>query len=54
MSLVTRTLLALEIGHRDLPNRVTTSLRLVGNCADSPAPLLGRHLPRAMMPTCVT
>jgi hypothetical protein len=34
MSLVTRTSLALEIGHRDLTNKVTTSLTLVGNEAD--------------------
>ena len=35
MSLVTRTSLALEISHRDLPNRVNASFTLVGNSADS-------------------
>jgi hypothetical protein len=34
---LTRTPLASEIGHRDLLNRVTTSLTLVGHAADSPA-----------------
>ena len=41
---VTRTLLALEIAHGDLLNKVTTSFTLVGNSADSPEPLL-RPLP---------
>jgi hypothetical protein len=35
ISLVTRTPLALEIGHRDLPNRVTTSYTLARNDAGS-------------------
>jgi hypothetical protein len=51
MSLVTRTPLALEIGHRDLTNRVTTSFTLVGYSADSPEnSSSGRHPPLAMMP----
>jgi hypothetical protein len=40
MSLVTRTLLALEIIPRDLPNRVKASFTSVGNSADLPTPLL--------------
>jgi hypothetical protein len=40
MSLVTRTPLALEIGHQDLPNRVKTSFTSVGSSADSPKPIL--------------
>jgi hypothetical protein len=35
ISLVTRTLLVLQIAPRDLPNRVTTSITPVGNAADS-------------------
>jgi hypothetical protein len=34
MSLVTRTPLALEVGHRDLTNRVKASFTRVGNGAD--------------------
>jgi hypothetical protein len=48
MSLVTRTSLALEISHRDLPNRVTTSCTPVGHSAGSSHPIL-RPLP-AMNP----
>jgi hypothetical protein len=40
VSPVTRTPLALEIGRRDLPNRVKTSLTSVGNSADSLESLL--------------
>jgi hypothetical protein len=35
MALVTRTSLALERSHRDLPNRVKASFTRVGNSADS-------------------
>jgi hypothetical protein len=35
MALVTRTLLALQMGHHDLTNRVMTSFTPVGNSADS-------------------
>jgi hypothetical protein len=38
--LVTPTRLTLEIDHRDLTNRLTTSFTLMGNSADSPEPLL--------------
>jgi hypothetical protein len=32
--------MVLEMGHDDLPNRVTTSYTSVGKSADSPEPLL--------------
>jgi hypothetical protein len=44
MSLVTRTPLALEIGHCDLTNRVTTSLTPVRNEADRVGAAGVRHL----------
>jgi hypothetical protein len=43
-----RTLLAV------LTNMAPTSFTLVGNSADSPAPLLSRHLPLTIMPKCST
>jgi len=40
MPQVTRTPMTLERDYRDLTNRVTTSLTLLGNSADSPKPIL--------------
>jgi hypothetical protein len=40
ISLVKRTPMVLDVSHCDLPNRVTTSFTPVGNCPDSPKPIL--------------
>jgi hypothetical protein len=48
ISLVTRTLLVLQIAPRDLPNRVTTPFTLVGNSADS------RRLAQCRVTVCCT
>jgi hypothetical protein len=53
MSLVTRTPLALETGHRDLPNRVMTSFTPVGDEADRVAAADVRDLGREARPTPV-